>query len=147
MRALGYRVLEDLQLAIADLSGDPERALERMKPLYASDVKFQDPLQTLVGWDAFAAMNRRLLARSRNGRLRFELRDGIAFEDQLLLTWSMPVDFKRVPTVFTIEGASHIKLRDGKIAYHRDYWDLLGSVVASVPIVAGVYRRLLARIG
>jgi hypothetical protein len=146
MRALAHRILEDLTAAVGDLSGDPERGLARMEPLYAKDVRFQDPLQTIVGWDAFMAMNRRLMARSRGGKLRFDVHDAFALDDQLLVTWSMPVDLKRVPTVFTIEGASHLKLKDGKIATHRDYWDLLGSVAASVPVVAGLYRRFLARV-
>jgi hypothetical protein len=38
-------------------------------------------------------------------------------------------------------------LRDGRVALHRDYWDLLGSMMDVVPLAGPVYRAAVALLG
>ena len=96
------------------------------------------------GWDAFADMNRRLVARA--SKLRFRVTSMSGDGDEGFISWTMNVEYKRLPSLVSVEGLSHISVRDGVVTRQRDYWDLLGSVMESLPI-APWYRRMVARLG
>ena len=122
-----------------------ETTISRLDPYYAADVVFTDPLQTVRGRSAFMAMNRRLISRARS--IRFDVVDRAQDGDQLFVTWVMVMRPKLPAPTLRIEGVTHCILRDGLVAVHRDYWDLLGSVMDTIPIVGGLYRRAVARLG
>jgi limonene-1,2-epoxide hydrolase len=122
-----------------------DATLERLVPRYTDDVVFIDPIQTVRGRDAFVAMNRRLMARARE--LRFDVRDMAHEGDQIFLTWVMTMTPKPFGPTLRIEGVTHCTLRDGKVAVHRDYWDLLGSVMETVPLAGTVYKAAVALLG
>jgi limonene-1,2-epoxide hydrolase len=132
-------VAEQLRDIFRDFERDGERAVARLEPLYDRDVVFRDPLQTVTGRAAFLAMNRRILARAR--RLSFEMGEALGGEDSLFLTWTMTYEPRLGPTI-VFEGATHARLRDGRIYLQRDYWDMLSSLAQSLPGVRGVYAAL-----
>jgi ketosteroid isomerase-like protein len=117
---------------------------DSLVPYYAEDVAFTDPIQSLRGRDAFVAMNHKLIARVKE--LRFEMR-GLAQEgDQIFLAWLMVVRPKVGPEV-RIEGVTQCTLRDGKVAVHRDYWDLVGSLMEMIPLAGTVYKAAVRLLG
>ena len=123
---------------------DAEGALAALLPLYDEAVRFRDPLQTLEGRDAFAAMNRRLLARSRS--IAFDVSSSLVEGDRIALAWRMDIAWKVGPAM-SVEGMTHLRVTDGKIVDHRDYWDLLGAVADAVPLAGPVWRAIAARFG
>jgi ketosteroid isomerase-like protein len=131
---------EKLRGAMAAISGVGESELPQLEALYDADVRFQDPIQTLEGREAFIEMNRRLLRRSRS--LRFEVGEVMEQEDTVFLTWTMFFHPKVGPEM-TIEGASHLRVREGRIAYHRDYWDLLSSAAEAMPVMGPLYHKVM----
>lgn len=137
-------ILAVVEAALQDLVRDGQAAIDRLLTVYADDVHFQDPLQTFDGKPAFAAMNRRLLEAARE--LSFDVTSSAAAGDQLFLTWRMRMA-TRLGLTLNVDGATHIRLAGGRIVEHRDYWDLLGAVMDSLPIVAPVYRTLIAKLG
>jgi len=128
------RVREAMEL----FGKQPERALEALEAMYAETVTFQDPLQRLAGKGEVMAMNRRLARRYRTRR--FEVSRAAQAGDEIFLTWRTelcaPVQF---------EGSTHLELQDGLIVRHRDYWDLLGGFVDSIPVARVLYHSLLKR--
>lgn len=49
--------------------------------------------------------------------------------------------------MLSIHGASHIRLAaDGKITYHRDYWDAAGGLYVKLPLIGPVLRLLHRRL-
>lgn len=122
-----------------------DETLAGLVPWYCDDVVFRDPIQTVRGRDAFVAMNQRLMSRAR--WLRFDVHQMADAGDQLFLTWTMEMQPKLPAPLLRVEGVTHCTLRDGRIAEHTDYWDLLGSVMGSVPVVGGVYRAAVRLIG
>jgi hypothetical protein len=118
-------------------------ALASVAALYHPDVEFYDPIQTVRGRDAFMAMNRRLIERSR--RIAFVTRDVVEGGDQVFLTWLMIFAPKLGPEV-QFEGVTHIKLREGVIGYQRDYWDLVSSLLRGIPIVGGLYGKVMGKL-
>lgn len=128
----------------ASFDRDAAQALAELERLYAVDVVFRDPLQTLTGREAFLAMNRRVLTRAR--RVRFEVTDKSAGADSLFLSWRMTYEPQRGP-VIVFEGATHARVEASRIIEQRDYWDLLSSVALSLPVVRNLYTALAPRLG
>ncbi len=117
-----------------------EDLLDELRPIYAADVHFQDPMQSIDGFDAFVATNRRLLARARE--LSFEVAPPVGTDDEFFFTWTM----RFAPVVgprFEVEGVSHLRARDGRIVLHRDYWDLASLLASGVPGGAWLLRTAL----
>lgn len=127
-----------LATAMEQLEQDPAAALEKLDALYAETMTFTDPLQTISGRTAFIAMNRRLINRFR--KLRIQVLDTAESERGIFLLWRMEAA-TRFGANLTIEGITHCRVENGLIVDQRDYWDLLGSALASIPVAGSVYRR------
>jgi limonene-1,2-epoxide hydrolase len=122
-----------------------EAAVDRAVAYYADDVVFVDPIQTLHGRAAFVEMNKRLLGRVRE--LRFDVDAVTVDAENVFLAWRMHVAMKKPAKVISIDGVTHCKVRDGKITAHRDHWDLVGSMVGTIPVVGPAYRAIVAKLG
>ncbi len=144
MTALPAELADELRDIFDSFERDGERSLSRLSKLYARDMVFRDPLQTLNGRDPFLAMNRRIMERAR--RLSFHVKDAIGGRDSLFLAWSMTYVPRRGPTI-VFEGTTHARVRNGLIVEQRDYWDLLSSVAESLPVVRSVYAALAPHLG
>jgi ketosteroid isomerase-like protein len=67
---------------------------------------------------------------------------------QCFLTWDFVFRFKRFSpgTWQTVRGGSHLKLNaDGRIDYHRDYWDAAEELYEKLPAVGSLMRWLKRR--
>jgi ketosteroid isomerase-like protein len=125
------------------LARDGEAALPLLRELYHEQVQFEDPIQSVVGIEPFIDANRRLVRRAKSISLNIGT---VAVQDgHLFAVWTMSFE-PRMGPVMAFEGASHATFRDGRIAYQRDYWDLLSSAAGAVPGISMVYRRLVGLI-
>lgn len=113
--------------------------LDELRELYADDVHFQDPIQTVRGLDAFIEMNRSLISKVRE--LSFEVTASAGSDEEMFLAWTMTFAPKHGPRV-EVDGTSHVRTEHGKVVYHRDYWDIAGMFAGAIP--GG--RRLLSAI-
>lgn len=130
--------------AVDQLNRDGVSALNTFGDLYDPYVVFQDPIQTVYGRDEFIEMNRRLMERATD--LYISVATVTESDDHLFATWTLSFS-PRVGPRITIEGCTHAQLRDGAITYQRDYWDLLGSFMESIPAVGLLYRRVTSMLG
>ena len=130
--------VDDVRAAFESFS-DRNPAVEPLLDLYHPDVVFIDPIQRSEGIEAFAAMMRSFAARS--SHLRFTTLRSAQDGDHLFLTWSLALQIGRSP-MLTIEGCSEIELREGRIIFHRDYWDLLGSAFSAAPTAKRYLSKL-----
>jgi hypothetical protein len=131
---------ESLASALRGL--DPERpeSIDALRPLYQDDVDFRDPIQHLQGLDAFLAMNRRLLGRAQE--LSFTVSSAVGDRNSVFLAWTMRAKPKLGPRL-SVEGATYATLRYGKVALHRDYWDLAELLTSPVPFAHAAVQLLL----
>ncbi len=108
---------------------------------YREDVRFQDPIQQLTGRDAFIEMTRRLMDRCQE--LRAVVHHAAGSDEVIFLQWTM--EMKIGPTPLTpIEGTTKLVLdADGKVALHRDYFDLWGDSLTALPVVGTAYRGFM----
>jgi ketosteroid isomerase-like protein len=113
--------------------------------VYADDAWFKDPFNEVRG----AAAIRRIfehMFRQVDGP-RFVVTRAMAEGDDAFLTWDFHFRLQARPDeAQLIRGASHIKFAaDGRVAYHRDYWDAAEELYEKLPVLGGLMRFLKRR--
>jgi len=129
---LPHRLADALQAVRPD-HPDP---LVALRALYADDLHFRDPIQELHGLPAFLAMNEHLLKRL--SQLAWEIRGARGDDSYAMLEWTMRAKPRLGPSM-SVDGATVVHARAGRIVDHRDYWDV-GEMMAS--LVPGGLRLL-----
>lgn len=137
-------IADRLAAAFSAFSRDNPHSLDDIEALYAPDVVFEDPLQHVEGRDAFHRMNQHIL--SRCAYVRVEDVIFVGDDDRLMATWTMILKPRLGPEM-RIAGASVMELEGGRVVYHRDYWDILGTVMSGFPLVEPIYKKLTALLG
>lgn len=115
----------------------------RLDRLYTEHAFFKDPFNEVRGLAAiqriFAHMFEALEAP------RFRILDVLVQEQQAFLTWNF--EFRLAGRTRSIHGSSHLRFaRDGRIAYHRDYWDAAEQLYEQIPLLGGLLRLLRRRL-
>jgi ketosteroid isomerase-like protein len=119
-------------------------SVERIGDIYAADAYFKDPFNEVEGVDAIARIFRHMFAQV--DAPRFLVRNAVAAGDQAFLTWDFVFRMRRLRhDEQTIRGATHLRFRaDGRICFHRDYWDAAEELYEKLPLL-GALMRLLKR--
>ena len=81
---------------------------------------------------------------------RFSVVNRIAEGDQLMLEWDFTFSIRRFRPrqTWRIHGATHLRLAsDGRIRYHRDFWDTGEELYAHLPLLGPVIRRISRALG
>lgn len=114
--------------------------------IYATNVSFRDPFNDVRG---LAAVERIYVDMfDRLDDCRFEFLETVVDERGALLMWNMHFRFRqyRRATPQTIHGATHLKFdANGKIVYHRDYWDAADELYTKLPVIGPLMRWLKRR--
>jgi steroid delta-isomerase len=122
--------------------------LDEIDRLYAANACFRDPFNEVRG----AASIRRIFERMFDDidDARFQILDTIEDRRGAFLTWDFTFRTRRRrgAMLLAIHGASHLRFdHDGRVAYHRDYWDAAGELYEKLPWVGALVRALRKRIG
>ena len=115
----------------------------RIGEIYAADAYFRDPFNEVRGVEAIGRVYARMFEEVDD--CRFVITETLAEGDAALLVWDFTFRIRRwrPATIRTIHGATHVKFApDGKIAYHRDYWDAAEELYAKLPLIGPVLRML-----
>lgn len=115
----------------------------RMGELYADQAFFRDPFNEVRGLAAvqriFAHMFESVEAP------RFVVRDAFEQGDQGFLTWDFHFVARGRPML--IHGSSHVRFApDGKVLYHRDYWDAAEELWEKLPVLGALLRLFKKRL-
>jgi len=110
---------------------------------YAEDAYFKDPFNEVNRIEdireIFARMFRKVMDP------RFVISERVGDADGLFLVWNMNFRMKscKPQKRLVIRGVSHLRMRDdGKVTYHRDYWDTGEELYAKLPLIGGAVRFL-----
>lgn len=116
--------------------------------VYAPEAYFRDPFNEVRGVDKlrhiFEHMYEALDAP------RFRITETIREGDRAVLIWDFEFRVKKwQPDVTqTIHGLSVVRFAaDGRVTYHRDYWDAAGELYAKLPLVGPLMRYLARKMG
>jgi steroid delta-isomerase len=128
------------QIAPADVA--------RIDAAYADGAYFRDPFNEVEGLAAIARVYAKMFEHLDG--VRFAIVETVVDAGGAMLTWDMTYRVKRwrPHQTWLIHGASHLRFAaDGRIAYHRDYWDAAGELYAKLPLIGPVMRYLKKRLG
>ena len=133
-----------LQTVIDFFEGLCPADLGRIDDLYAAQAFFKDPFNEVHGSAAIGRIFSHLFEQVRDPR--FVVHDCVGNEREAFLTWDFI--FQRAGgATLTVRGASHLRLDDqGRIEWHRDYWDTGEELYEKLPLL-GTLMRWLRRQG
>ncbi len=120
--------------------------LAQIPSIYSEDAYFKDPFNEVRGLPAvqqiFAHMYVAL------AQPRFVVTERVVQGNQCFLVWDFKFRFKRFDTTTeqTVRGTSHLRFApDGRVRYHRDYWDAAEELYEKLPVLGRIMRWLKRR--
>ena len=127
---------------VAFYEGLARADLARLPLHYTDDAFFKDPFNEVRGIAAiervFAHMFDTLEAP------RFVVTERIVEGAQCFLAWDFHLRLRGRDAV--IRGGSHLRFAaDGRVAWHRDYWDAAEELYEKLPVLGGLMRWLRRR--
>ncbi|MES2424383.1 MAG: nuclear transport factor 2 family protein, partial [Pseudomonadota bacterium] len=119
---------------------------ERMAPasvqnfpqFYTADAYFKDPFNEVTGLPEIQRIFSHMYVALDNPR--FVITSRIVEGDQCFLAWDFLFAFKTFHKGITqtVRGSSHLRLAaDGRVHFHRDYWDTAEEMYQKVPVLGG----------
>lgn len=121
--------------------------LDEIESLYTQDVYFEDPAHGIQGK---AALKKYFANQFKNlEECSFKFHQTIANGTDIFMAWTMLARHPRLNGGETIrvEGASYLKTRNGRIFYHRDYFDLGAMLYEQLPLLGRIIAKLKLRLG
>jgi steroid Delta-isomerase len=142
MNAVALQQLVDYFQALT-----PESVADISK-YYAEETYFRDPFNEVRGIAPLQLIFSDMFARLHDPR--FTVVETILNENGAVLIWDFDFRIKALKPDLPrkIHGLSHIRFAaDGRVSYHRDYWDAAGELYEQLPIVGSLMRWLKRRAG
>jgi len=122
-------------------------AVARIDALYAPDAFFKDPFNEVRGVPAIQRIFEHMFEQVDGPR--FAVHERVVQGDAAFLVWDFDFAFRRplAPGPRRIHGCSHLRLdADGRVAFHRDYWDAAEELYEQLPAI-GILMRWMRRRG
>jgi steroid delta-isomerase len=136
MRPFADLRLERIALYFEALSAG---TLQQLSDLYHPRACFKDPFNEVQGVAAIKKIFSHMYTQVKDPR--FKIVSGLAQAELAWLEWDFL--FEKNDSTWTIRGASKLVLdSEGKIIYHRDYWDTGEELYAKLPIISWLIRLL-----
>ncbi len=121
-------------------------SVARMGQYYTADTYFKDPFNEVQGLAQVQRIFSHMYVALDNPY--FVVTDRVVQGEQCFLVWDFKFRFKRFDTTTeqTVRGTSHLRFAaDGRISYHRDYWDAAEELYEKLPLVRVLMRWLKKR--
>lgn len=116
----------------------------RLPVLYAPEAYFKDPFNEVRGTEAIGRIFFHMFEQVESPR--FIVLEAVCDGADAFLTWDFRFRLRRLRGEQLIRGATHLKFAaDGRIDYHRDYWDAAEELYEKLPVLGGLMRLLKRR--
>lgn len=118
---------------------------DMVRSVYASDIKFKDPIHEISGIDLMIEYFQNL-DKGLNS-CRFEFNDELINENKAFLNWQMSFSHSALNRGerINLSGASLLKFED-KIYFHEDYYDMGSMVYEHVPVLSAAIKYIKSRL-
>lgn len=118
--------------------------LDELAMVYVDEVQFKDPFNSIKGIASLRAIFAHMFDSLENPK--FVISEAITQGDQAFLIWDFEFTRKGLPSPLRIHGSTHIRYApDGRVNWHRDYWDAAEELYNHLPVVGGLFRWLQRR--
>jgi steroid Delta-isomerase len=117
-----------------------------MDELYTPDAYFKDPFNEVHGLPNIQRIFSHMYVALDNPH--FVVTERVVQGAQCFLVWDFKFRFRRFDTTTeqVVRGTSHLRFaQDGRISYHRDYWDAAQELYEKLPLIGSLMRWLKKR--
>ena len=112
-------------------------SLKELSNYYSDDAFFKDPFNEINGLNKIEKIFSHMFENLENPHFIFQ--DEVTQNSSTFLTWDFVFTIGK--TEWKIHGGSHLRFnQQGKVNYHRDYWDVGEELIAKLPVMGGAYR-------
>jgi steroid Delta-isomerase len=121
-------------------------SVQGMGDFYTPEAYFKDPFNEVRGLAEIQRIFSHMYVALEQPH--FVVTDRVVQGAQCFLVWDFKFRFKRfdTTTLQVVRGTSHLRFApDGRVNYHRDYWDAAEELYEKLPLVGGVMRWLKKR--
>ena len=117
-------------------------SIAQLDAIYTDDAYFKDPFNEVRGIDRIAPIFAHMFVQVEAPR--FVVTSSVVQGDAAFLTWDFLFRMKRFSSAGQcIRGASHLRFADdGRINFHRDYWDAAEELYEKLPLLGSLMRGL-----
>jgi steroid Delta-isomerase len=139
------KTIEELVAYFETLTAE---SVERMNEFYTEDAYFRDPFHEVTGLANIRPIFAHMYVAMHEPR--FVILERVIQGDSVVLTWDFTFRIKKLKPELPrkIHGMSLLKLApDGRVRWHRDYWDAAGELYEQLPLVGGLMRWLKRKLG
>lgn len=133
----------DLDRLVAFYHELTPESVRRFPEFYSADAYFKDPFNEVHGVEAIARIFSHMFRQVDSPR--FVVTERVADANGVMLVWAFHfrVRLWRRSESQSIRGVSHLKFAtDGKVNYHRDYWDAAEELYMKLPLAGSMMRYL-----
>ena len=116
-------------------------SVARFPEFYSADAWFKDPFNEVRGISAIQHIFTHMFGQV--AEPRFVVTEQVIDTNGAMLVWEFFFRMKlwRGGETQVIRGISHLKLdAEGKVFYHRDYWDAAEELYEKLPLIGSVFR-------
>lgn len=130
-----YRVIDFFQSISVD-------SAQTLSLIYTDDVWFKDPFNEVQGLEPVRHIFTHMFEQV--DAPRFIVKHSVLQDDHAFLTWDFLFRMRRFSDQEQcVRGATHIRFaHDGRVAYHRDYWDAAEELYEKLPVLGSLMRGL-----
>ncbi|TPE54059.1 nuclear transport factor 2 family protein [Maribrevibacterium harenarium] len=119
-------------------------ALDSIGDIYASDVRFKDPVHEITGMAELHAYLADISANVESGR--FEFLDQMVSADTAYIKWNMYFRHPKLGNkTHVVRGMSQVQFND-RITYHEDVYDMGQMLYEHIPFLGRIVRGLKNRL-
>jgi steroid delta-isomerase len=117
-------------------------SVAQLSSIYTEEVFFKDPFNEVRGIAAVRAIFAHMFEQV--DAPRFVVTTSVLQDDQAFLTWDFLFRMKRFAREEQcIRGATHLRFdEDGRVSFHREYWDAAEELYEKLPLLGAVMRGL-----
>jgi steroid delta-isomerase len=117
-------------------------SVHHLAKLYTDDAYFKDPFNEVRGIDNILPIFTHMFTQV--DEPRFVVTGSVLQGEQAFLTWDFSFRMKRFSSdEQCIRGATHIRFAaDGRVEFHRDYWDAAEELYEKLPVLGTLMRGL-----
>jgi ketosteroid isomerase-like protein len=136
------QTIDDLIRWFESLTPESAQEVERY---YSADAYFKDPFNELRGTDAIRRVFVHMFEQV--NQPKFWVTGSWQSGEGAVLLWDFTFRMKRGPDALqTIRGATHLLFAaDGRVSWHRDYWDAAEELYEKLPFIGALMRFLRRR--
>lgn len=122
--------------------------LHLLQDIYSTDIQFTDPAHEIIGLEQLTEYFTALYQNVES--IEFTFHDVLQHDDSCYLQWVMTFRHKTFAggKAICVPGTTFLRFNnDGKVCYHRDYFDLGTMLYEHLPLLGRLLTRIKRRLG